>query len=788
MKKEIRFSSIIDTKEFDRAVEQMQKKLQSVYQASDRSRAQLEIKQAVYRAGLGPAPTAADKAKADQEDRKTRQELDKFIKEQVKYQEALGKTIAKQLEQRKEMLKLAKDTAEIEKQIATNREKMRASEEATMRALKDRQRMGFDGFGGFEGALERGLAAYRGAGRGGAGLGGRLFAAAKGFGRGVAGMGLAGVGGILSATGALINIGASAYDYVSATPQVVLAAQGSAMNANSQGLRDIFSGRGFERRFYAAEEAEARRMAKERREDMEKTDTTKVIGTGVGIVGAGLASGGIGAGIATVGAAIYSLFDSRFRDKALSMMGFESAEQRYKSQMDEQEAQMAAQNLENLKAIQPVKQTVFDRYMQEMMPNLQAQRAMGLSDEALQTFLEQGAGAGFLMQETRASGEAILSAGGSTRAARGLATFANQLVRDKDLTNAQQLIGMLSGAVGSASETESALKKVLTDSVRLGLDKSEFAAENRKFNQMATEIIVRSGARDAAGAGLVSERFSGFVAEKTMAGLEGARSAFSLKELLSSQGGGARGVMQAAALMRNRMFKGLNPMEMSAVMNMKPSEILAGNPEVEALYEKVRSIPGNENLTYEDFKKELARTKSEGVLSPLLSTEKLRNELKAMAQGKTPEQLMQDKEFRVKFGRFRTELRNVTEGFSNLSEQAKTSFAFAELGLIPPEAAPQTEEETVKEERLADKIIKNLADDEKLVLETIKRFAPAFDQATKVTEEYSKKVLDAIELIEKGIRNKDFEMTRKGSDQLIEAGFLGLSKTTPETPPQTKSK
>jgi hypothetical protein len=365
------------------------------------------------------------------------------------------------------------------------------------------------------------------------------------------------------------------------------------------------------------------------------------------------------------------------------------------------------------------------------------------------------------------------------------------LVRDKDLTNAQQLIGTLSGAVGSASETESVLKKVLTDSVRLGLDKSEFAAENRKFNQMATEIIVRSGARDAAGAGLVSERFSGFVAEKTMAGLEGARSAFSLKELLSSQGGGARGVMQAAALMKNPMFKGLSPMEMSAVMNMKPSEILAGNPEVEALYEKARSIPGNENLTYEDFKKELARTKSEGVLSPLLSTEKLRNELKAMAQGKTSEELMQDKEFRVKFGRFRTELRNVTEGFSNLSEQGKTSFAFAELGLTPPTAPPKTEEEDEtdkKEERLADKIIKNLADDEKLVLETIKRFAPAFDQATKVTEEYSKKVLDAIELIEKGIRNKDFEMTRKGSDQLIEAGFLGLSNTTPETPPQTKSK
>jgi hypothetical protein len=786
MRKEIRFSSVIDTKEFDRAVEQMQKKLQSVYQASDRSRERLEVKQAAYKVGLASAPTAQEKQKADQEDRQHRQNLDKFIREQIKYQKEIADTIAKQLELRKQMLKVAKDTAEIEKQIATNREKMRVSEELTMKALKDRQLPGFDGVGGFEGAFERAGAAYRGARKGGAGILGGISAAGKGFGRSFLQMGAYGVGKALSGVGALINLGAAAYDYVSATPQVVLAAQGSAMDANSQGLRDIFSGRGFERRFYAAEEAEARRMARERREAMEKVDTSKVIGTGIGIVGSGLASGGLGAAVTSMGALVYSLFDSRFRDRALSMMGFESAKERYKSALDKEEAEMAVQNLENLKAIQPVKEAVFQRYMQEMAPNIQAQRAMGLSDEALQSFLEQGANEGFLMQQTRASGEGIISAGGSTRAARGLATFANKLARDKDLTNAQQLVGVLSGAIGSASETESALKKVLSESVKIGLDKSEFAAENRKFTQMATEIVVRSGARDEAGAGLVTERFGRFVAEKTMAGLQGAQSAFSLKEMLSSQAGGARGVMQAYALMNNPMFKNFGAVQLRTALELKPSEILAGNPEVQALYSAVRSQKKYENLSYEDFKKELAKTKSESVLSPELKTYQLRDELREMAKGKTPEELMKDENFNVKLGQFRHYLRMVTEGYSGLSEQGMQSLAFAELGLTPPTPPTETEEEDKK--RLADRITKNLADDEKLVLETIKRFAPAFDQATKVTEEYSKKVIEAIELIEKGMKNKDFEMTRRGKDQLADLGFLNIPKTPSETPPQTKSK
>ncbi len=800
MKKELRFSALIDTKEFDKTVQEMQKKLQAVYQASDRSRSQLEVKQAVSRVGLGPAPTQADKIRADQDDRRMRREMDLFIKDQVKQQEILNKSISDQLKQRKELLKAAKDTAEVDKQIATNREKMRLSEEATMRALQERQRPGFNGFGGVEGALQRGFAAYQGAGVGGAGFGGRMVAGARGFGRGVAGMGgldLMGTGlGLVGSAGMFAANMGTAFNQA---PREILAAQGSAASMYGQNATNILQGRGFEQRFFAPENSKALKRAMDEIDKQKMIDTAAIFAKIAAVGGAGYAglkagglvggaigfsAGGIGAipgmlagatvgGIAGLGAGI----------AGTGIVGDLTGRATGTYQADMQQRQAAAyqQNLESLKSLDPIRRAMFERYQSEMMPNLQAQRAMGLSDQGLESFLKQGAGNGFLMSQTRASGEGILAAGGSTRAATGLATQANILARDMDLTNAQQLIGTLSGAMGAANATDSSLTKILSESVKLGLDKSEFVAENRKFTQMATEVIVRSGARDESGAGLVAERFRGFVAENTMAGLAGAQSAFSLKEGLSSQAGGARGVMQAASLMQNPMFKGLNPMELSAAMNMSPSEILAGNVEIEALYEKAKMQPGFKNLSYDDFKKELAKTKSESVTSPLLSTEQKKKELQAMAKGRPVSELMKDSQFRSKLGSFRTELRGVTEGFGSLSEQAKDSFALSELGLGP---APSELGATPKQSRLAEEVTKGLAQDELMLIEAVKRFGPNLQSAASATETYTTTVIEATRKLTQAIKENDEKAIKSSTQTLIDVGFIN----SPQTPPQTKSK
>jgi hypothetical protein len=587
MKKEIRFSTVIDTKEFDKAVEQMQKKLQSVYQASDRSRAQFEVKQAVSRVGLGPAPTAADRVKADQDDMRTRRALDAFIKDQVKLHEDLGKKLAKQLEIREKILKLAKDTSKIDEKIAQTHKQMADSQSAIMNALEGRKRPGYDGEGGFVGAASRGYSEFLGARAGGAGLLRSVGAGISGFGKGVAGMGAAGGAQIGLGLGSGVFLAGEILERFNLAERSVLSAQGSSASTLGRTASNILQGRGLEDMFYASENAEAMKRAEKEISRTKRNDLIKMAGlTITALAGAALMATGVGAFagapllasamIATGGYAV---------SKSAPALGFDIVDRlsgEYDAKIANQRIAAYEQNLEALKSLDPVKRSVLERYQQEFMPNLAVQRGAGLSDEELKSLLSLGTKGGFTMNETREAISNILAAGGSTMSARQNALTVNQLQRNFDLTNAASVIGRLSALTSTPGQSESTVVKILAEAVSIGLDKSDYAAEQRRFVDLTTEVIARSGAIDQ-GQKEVAGLFSKFVTGPEMYKINSAKTAFDMAMAAQSEAGGPRAAIEAAYMNRDPVLRKLSRDTKMLLKDLDSSLLVSSNPIVQAM-------------------------------------------------------------------------------------------------------------------------------------------------------------------------------------------------------------
>jgi hypothetical protein len=592
MRKEIRFSSVIDTKEFDRAVEQMQRKLQSVYQASDRSRAQLEIKQAVHRAGLGPAPTAADKIKADQDDMRTRKALDAFIKEQVKLHEDLGKKLAKQLEIREKILKLAKDTSKIDEKIAQTHKKMADSQSSIMNALQGRKMPGYDGEGGFMGAAARGYSDFLAARAGGTGLLRSVGKGISGFGSGVAGI-LGGPAKIGIALGSGVVLAGEVLEKFNLAERSVLAAQGSSSGTLGSTASNILQGRGLEDMFYASENSQAMKKAQEEISRTKRNDLIKMAGlTITALMGALLTASGIGAlvgvplmstaGIAASAAIAAGGYATAKSASALGSDVIDRLSGEYDARIASQRIAAYEQNLEALKNLDPVKRSVFERYKQEFMPNLAVQRGAGLSDEQLNRILSQGTEGGFTINQTREAISNILAAGGSTMSARRNALTVNQLQRNFDLTNAASVIGRLSALTSAPGQSEASVVKILAEAVSIGLDDSNYAAEQRRFVDLTTEIIARSGAIDQ-GQREVAGLFSKFVSGPEMYKVNSAKTAFDMAMAAQSEAGGPRAAIEAAYMNRDPVLRKLSRGTKNLLKDLDSSLLVSSNPIVQQM-------------------------------------------------------------------------------------------------------------------------------------------------------------------------------------------------------------
>jgi hypothetical protein len=543
------------------------------------------------RLGLGQAPSASDRNKLDQADAKARRDTDQFIKQQVRDQEKLAKTINSQVEEMKKLQKiqkeLAKDSEEyfktqqklsqLEKQTSMNRAQMQAKDSAISNALDQREGMGIGGLGRLRQAYQNG------------GIGGAMTAGGRMGSQYLRGLGPGALAGtVLGAAGSALAIHSQIGLDIGMAPSVASQNRGQAASTYNENLQNIFSGNGYEDVFYAKENKKAREDAKKAVDAKRKSDKEGIFsqflqGAGGGAVAGGAAGsffGGIGAGpgaiIGGIIGGIASLFKNR--ETILGNMGVGPYKDTLESKYDVFESDTFKRNKEANKQLDPIKKLAFEDFQKNMMQNLNFQRSTGINDQQMFDFNDQITRSGFTRSMGREASQGILAAGGSTRGALGNASLSLQMQRDYNLTNANQVLGRLSGTMGSAAASEKSLISVLAAGMKEGLDKSEFAEENRKFTQAISETIYRTGANDPATAAMIANREASFLASKTTRGIEAAQSASQFVSGIEKQGSGIGSVLEMGGMLSNKNLSKLNPVSMSAIQNMDMNQIMSLSP------------------------------------------------------------------------------------------------------------------------------------------------------------------------------------------------------------------
>ena len=260
---------------------------------------------------------------------------------------------------------------------------------------------------------------------------------------------------------------------------------------------------------------------------------------------------------------------------------FETAYQssQMQRQMEDAQANYAAK-MEN----DPKKVAAVNMFQQNFMRDLQAQRMMGLSDAGYfgPGGFQERANKSFNPELALGMSAQIQGAGGSTRGIRDLSVLGLQAQRGFDLTNAGGVLGRISGTAGDTKNSEQIFKKLMEESIKAGLDKSDFAEEQRRFTDVTSEILANSGVKNSQDAAQVLAGFTKFLGngDQTVKGIEGARGAYEQAQGISAQTGGRVGALKMAAFMQNRNLRSLGAGGLGALSEMPEKDLLASNPDV----------------------------------------------------------------------------------------------------------------------------------------------------------------------------------------------------------------
>jgi hypothetical protein len=756
MKKELRFSSKIDTAEFDRSVEQMQRKLREIYSGSDSQRALMETRQRVSQAGLGSAVTPQEKAKVDADERRHRQELEKFIRQQSREQEKLNKELTTQVAQmralRKEqeaMIKLGREDVEIKEKInrlsqsaSQTRAQIAATSSATNQALDQRQQL----INAQPQGWQRVARGYQMGGLGGAA---RALIRQPGLMAGAA-------SGLLGGVGGALGIGGMLYGQYAEMPGQIAQAEGTAATAAAQPGLAFIRGQGLQESLFAPERARAAQQAQDTQAARRRAANMRAAGGVAGILGAGVtgAAGGaaLGAGFFGIGAipgaiiggiggaatAAYGMSGSANMTRLLGGRYSEA----FEAQMAAEQAGFGQNFFEDLQRRDPMKKEYIDRLSGNAQRDLQLQRALGLSDADLRGgtgLLQRGASQGFTIDQTERAAMQVMQAGGGTRAAINSSTFANRMARDRDLTNAPQILGMLGGTLQDQSQ-DSATVKILAEGVRLGLNGSEFVEENRRFAQIAAQAIAGAGARDEGAATRIGATFAGFVGDRGTQGLQAAQTGYQAFQAVTAQRGGSVGALQAAAMQSDPVLSRLGRASRSMAVGMSVEQIQAGGAAIEAMAAEAGVDVG-------ELQQSLVSAKMSSV-APTRRADELRDQLRSMARGRSPTEAMRDPAFRRTLGTYQTELAQYTQ--MPQGTRAQESFALGNVFGEQMAAGEAAEAMAVApgERRIADIQSAQTAGGELAFLrETVGGLGGAIDKAKADVQSFGEAVLQVAKSI-----------------------------------------
>ena len=439
-----------------------------------------------------------------------------------------------------------------------------------------------------------GIAAGRGGGGGGAaGLAG---GSAGDFNMGKGGItSLAGVAGALGVPGMILGTAATAIAGIKAAESAraffaeselrTRTKEATAFQTQGQGgqlLQSFINGGANEEQMYGEQRSQAAGIA-------QKT----VQGRYAAIPGLEKIPGGIGFGMMGMKGilgeeGLGALEHGRFAQAGRSFLGrigFTSQQKEFEANKNVEQSQEQAAQFEALKAGPggALRTTIADKYLKDWRRNLDFQRQTGQSEGGFRNFLTDVNRAGFTDEQAMGTSSAIMGAGGSTRASRENAGFALQMGRQFDLTNAGQAIGAISGQLGSGQMSKEALIKIQAEGTMIGVNQADFVEENRKFVEMASNVINQSNVTSSSGVDQLVDTFGKFMSNRTTTGMEAGRSAYEAYQRQSNTQTGPSAVMRAAGMIKDPALKTLSGESQASLFTMSQSDVNVDNQGLQSM-------------------------------------------------------------------------------------------------------------------------------------------------------------------------------------------------------------
>jgi hypothetical protein len=598
MKKELLISAKFDTSDFDKSVENMQKKLREIYAPSDAAR-QRQTSENLQKAGYGPLAGAPGTDQMGNKNQEYKRNLDKFIREEkvalenkVKLLDKEQSSYKKINEQYQAVIKAGKEDLKLKEQLKDSQEAFQKAKEDELNSetkinalLREKHRM-------------NSLPANTPGNPGGGAPKGPMATAS-----GIAG-GLGTAATIAAAVG-------TAAQYFAELPMRRTESLGNAQKSMyGDQLGEIASGNTVSLIAQASKRQEALQRSNQITNTRQMTD---LVGGDMfsklfsGDVKGAFAGGGRTAelwGGNLLSQAGQNLSDPRQLASHIPGMGWaadklkgggESMLSNYHAGIESMRGEDYQRILTGLNNQDPLLNLASKRLQDRGNQDLGSQRMMGLSDDQMfgHGGFQETANKGGFNQDLRAQMAAtIASAGGSTRAMSGQASMTGlQAERNFDLTNAGQVLGRVSGAAGTSQASNDILKKILEESVKSGLDKSEFREEQRKFADITSSIISNAGLKSGTDAESALKEFSKYMGgDKTMKGMQGAQSAYQEAQGFSSETSGRGGAIQFAEMSKQGLSS-LGAMGMAGLMEMPENQLSPDDPFVIGQALKAKMTP-----------------------------------------------------------------------------------------------------------------------------------------------------------------------------------------------------
>lgn len=802
MKKTIEFSAKLNTQEFDAQVTRLQQRLKQSQSDMSSKVLSSEVQQKMSRAGIS---TGQNPQQAEQQQRSSLREMDRFIKEQYRQAAQLNKAIDDRTKQMEKLRKMEKDALDDEKkklEIAQKLKEVESQKQSLERQHQQQmgnlntslnQRQSMSGGAGAPEGWDRLATAYSRGGVGGAARAGYRMAG------GAWGVGL----GALGVAGAALQYMDPVARSMAADKRNYTYAQGSITGGLGH-TGDIYGNKLASTMYYAPERQKALSTALEKMQRTQTLDNLSPWGGLLGTAAAGAAGGRmIGAGIGAVGGAIggmgvasvpaaiagsaagattgtlvggglgllkgaYDIAgDPRRRNAFLAQMGSETARKNLEGMQYSEMMSDFNSLTEAEKQKDPVKRMAEERYQATRERNLSVQRAMGISNSEFYGgggLLSRGFRGGFAEEDTLGMANDISGAGGSTMSARYNNVFGNQLAKRMDLTNAGQVMGGISRQLGGNVETEAATIKVMSEAMKIGLDKSEFAAEQRKFAELTVGAIQQSGASSVAGAASAAASFTAFNAGKTMADLGGMGEAKGFFDSATSQTGNPRGAIFASKIMSDPGLRGLSFDTQKVLSETPEGRLTEDHPAVQQAVAEINAkLPQDQQVSAGDVVKKLKGVKGDsviirgGVEGQRKALQNKYSELKA--KGMSEDEINTELQAMPEFNKMLTGIGTEDSGFNQMSNQGMRSFG---MKLVKGEVGASEYDDAIRGKaagtgstgRVEDQSMEAVARQQEIVNNNFMTMKDAMGQAAETAKQMTEQALNMhmrlAEAIEKG--------------------------------------